>query len=296
MKTPIESTHLGKPTAYPRQYSPGLLVAVPRKENRIQYDISDTALPFVGWDVWHAWEAGFLTDSGLPVSGILKIIYACSSDCLVESKSLKLYLNSLNMEKLGPTAAEATTTFIEHIRNDLSRLLNTAVHVTFFREPGPGRTEFHDYVVLEEQSSFTEGEFTDYLENPELLQTSEPAALPSAATLRVSTHLLRSNCKITHQPDWGSAFISMRGRHLPTGGALLKYLTSFRNEYHFHEEVCEMIYKRLLDRFAPHSLMVTCIYTRRGGIDICPTRASDVLLLPQQLSSPYMLTPKLPRQ
>ena len=112
----------------------------------------------------------------------------------------------------------------------------------------------------------------------------------------VSTHLLRSNCKITRQPDWGSAFVRIKGRSLPTPESLLRYLVSIRSENHFHEEICEMIYKRLLDAFAPSEMSVSCIYTRRGGIDICPTRASHQRLLPQHLPNPLAMTRKLLRQ
>ena len=296
MKPPIESTHLGKPTAYPNQYSPELLVAVPRKENRERFDLVESALPFVGPDVWHAWEAGFLTDAGLPVVGILKLVYDCTSACLVESKSLKLYLNSYNMENLGPTVADATKNFLASVKEDLSRLLQVDVAVSFFSKTDPEAFDFHHYSVLEDNASCATGPFVDHVENPNLLLPGAIETHSGTAPLRVCTHLLRSNCKITHQPDWGSAFIRMQGPLRPAEDALLRYIVSFRSESHFHEEVCEMIYKRLFDLFRPESLAVTCIYTRRGGIDICPTRASAIPLLPAQLASAHTLTLKLPRQ
>jgi 7-cyano-7-deazaguanine reductase len=101
---------------------------------------------------------------------------------------------------------------------------------------------------------------------------------------------------VTHQPDWGSAFVHIEGKTLPEPTGLLEYIVSFRNENHFHEEICEMLYKRLWDRFQPEKLMVTCIYTRRGGIDICPSRASHPELLPANLTSSEKLSSKLLRQ
>jgi 7-cyano-7-deazaguanine reductase len=296
MKPPIEGTHLGKSTVYPNQYSPGLLVAVPRKENRERYNIVESALPFVGQDVWHAWEAGFLTDTGFPVVGILKLVYDCTSASLVESKSLKLYLNSYNMENLGPTVADAIKNFVARVKADLSRLLQVDVAVSFFQKADPEAFDFHHYSLLEDNASCATGPFVDHVENPNLLLPGAVETRSDTAPLCVCTHLLRSNCKITHQPDWGSAFIRMQGPIRPAEDALLRYIVSFRSESHFHEEVCEMIYKRLFDLFHPESLAVTSIYTRRGGIDICPTRASAIPLLPAKLTSSHTLTLKLPRQ
>ncbi|MBN2716543.1 MAG: NADPH-dependent 7-cyano-7-deazaguanine reductase QueF, partial [Deltaproteobacteria bacterium] len=100
----------------------------------------------------------------------------------------------------------------------------------------------------------------------------------------------------THQPDWGSAFIHLGGPEVPTVASLMQYLVSFRGENHFHEEVCEMIYSRLWHRFAPESLAVTCVYTRRGGIDICPIRTSHPALMPMHLTTVSQLSQRLPRQ
>ena len=134
--------------------------------------------------------------------------------------------------------------------------------------------------------------FQSFSENPALLVPTQS----NLQEIKVATHLLRSNCKITHQPDWGSAFIYLKGKQIPDLTSLLQYLVSIRNENHFHEEICEMVYKRLLDVFQPESLMVTCIYTRRGGIDICPVRVSSEELLPKNLINPDKLSFKLLRQ
>jgi 7-cyano-7-deazaguanine reductase len=152
--------------------------------------------------------------------------------------------------------------------------------------------DFHDYKLLEKTINAEVINFNDFTEEPELLLSSKS----EFNEIKVSTHLLRSNCKITHQPDWGSVFIYIKGEKLPTHESLLKYLVSIRNENHFHEEICEMIYYRLWTFFSPDKLMVTCIYTRRGGIDICPIRVSEQNLLPKYLSDCKQLSDKLLRQ
>ena len=288
----IESTVLGQRVEYPKVYSPAILVAVPRLLNREQYGLNNNQLPFVGFDTWHAYELSFLTENGMPVQSILKIVYPATSPSLVESKSLKLYLNSFNMEHFGKTPSEGLAMVVDMISADLSALLQCKVRVhpfTHFTQQIP--FDFTGYMALENEKEMFDVDFSVYTETPKLLQLSGKSGYMS-----VSTHLLRSNCKITHQPDWGSAFIYINGKELPTKESLLQYLVSIRNENHFHEEICEMIYKRLWDMFSPSELAVSCIYTRRGGIDICPSRASHASLLPRALTDPAQLTRKLLRQ
>ena len=288
----IEGKFLGKQVEYPKQYAPEMLVAVPRHLNREQYGLNEEQLPFIGYDTWHAYELSFLTKKGLPVTGLLKIVYPATNVSIVESKSLKLYLNSFNMHRFGNTANEGLIEVISTINEDLNQLLNTEVKVGFFKESDAETSfDFNSYQTLEALPLVDDISFSDFNEAPQLLQISE-----ESGQLRVATHLLRSNCKITNQPDWGSAYIFMNGAKLPETKSLLQYLVSIRNENHFHEEICEMIYKRLWDIFQPDQLAVSCIYTRRGGIDICPVRASHQELLPTHLLDPLQLTKKLLRQ
>lgn len=287
-----EGKFLGKQVEYPQEYAPDMLVAVPRHFNREQYQLKDDNLPFIGHDVWHAYELSFLSKKGLPVTGLLKLAYPANSKCIVESKSLKLYLNSFNMHRFGNTAKEGLKEVLKTIKSDLSDLLETEVKLSFFNHTQqPSNYDFSDYTVLEDSPNIDEVDFTLFNESPELLTTGN-----QGGTLKAATHLLRSNCKITNQPDWGSAFIYIKTNNLPNEEKLLQYLVSIRNENHFHEEICEMIYKRLWDIFNPQELAVTCIYTRRGGIDICPTRVSHKFLLPQHLCNTSTLSDKLLRQ
>jgi len=276
----IEATHLGKQSSYPQHYDPTVLVAVPRILNREQYGISNEALPFTGVDVWHAYEFSFLTRKGVPVVGLLKLIYPANNEFLVESKSLKLYLNSFNMDRFGETRALGISSVVEIIRKDISELLECDVLVSCFdHNAQQADSDFNTFSILEETIDFDNLICTQFTENPELLESSN-----HSEKIKWGTHLLRSNCKITHQPDWGSLFFEMKGEKLPTSESFLKYIVSLRNENHFHEEICEMVFKRLTDKFQPEELTVTCLYTRRGGIDICPVRTS-AKKLPENLTN-----------
>lgn len=291
-KEGVEGKVLGKQVDYPKTYSPEILVAVPRFENRVRYNIEENQLPFVGFDTWHAYEIGFLTTRGLPVAGLLKIVYPANNASIVESKSLKLYLNSFNHEKLGETKEDASNEFVTQVKNDLSKLLNTIVEIAFFDSLPNPTFDFDGFIKLENKSFANKLRFSHDKENPGLLQFSKSGP----TTQKIFSDLLRSNCKITNQPDWGSIFIHIKTDKPIKLSRILEYIVSFRNENHFHEEVCEMIYTRLWNFYKPDELAVTCLYTRRGGIDICPSRASSVNLLPANLTNANTITNKTLRQ
>lgn len=288
----IEAKVLGQRVAYPTEYCPSILVPVPRNLNREIYDIHHPEKLFQGYDTWHAYEAGFLTKNGLPVCGVLKLIYSSNSPCIVESKSLKLYLNSLNMTRLGEDINSGIEAYLTTVKSDLEQILQTQVEVMFFQQEPQLYFDFQDYSQLENTPGIEHVSFSEYNENPALLKEHTTGK----GEIKVCSHLLRSNCKITKQPDWGSIYIHMKSDHLPDKLSLLKYIISLRNENHFHEEICEMTYKRLWDLFHPEILAISCIYTRRGGIDICPSRANNTIFLPKFLHDPKVLTRKLLRQ
>ena len=274
----IASTHLGKKSEGSCEYNPSLLVAVPREENRKLYGIKPSSkpsskgqggLPFSGFDVWHAYEFSCLTENGLPVTRVLKLKYDCTSKYIVESKSLKLYLNSFNMTKLGKTTEESLAICKKTIEKDLSEKLETKVEVNFLDEKTL-KTEifdgFENIIKFVDEASL---KIENYKETPELLETEDK----SLHEYRLRFDSLRSNCRVTHQPDFGDIFIYYKSDKHIKEDSLIKYLVSFRSEYHFHEECVEMIFKRLSDILNPDdSLMVCALYTRRGGIDICPVR------------------------
>lgn len=273
---------LGKEISdYRTTYDPAILVRVPRSENRKIYEIDEKRPPFVGFDTWHAYEVSFLTDKGLPVNGLLKLKVPASSQFIVESKSFKLYLFSFNMEKLGAETKEATERFTQTVSSDLKKLLLCPVELHFFyRSEAKELTKESSLKKAEELGTLIDLdslEFTEFNENPQILQEG-----PSTHFF-IRTDLLRSNCRITHQPDWGSLYIHFKGKEGLSLESLAQYIVSFRGENHFHEEIVECLYKRLMDRYKPGELMVTALYTRRGGIDICPVRASRETLYPTVL-------------
>ncbi len=290
--------HLGKAVTYADKYDSNLLVAVERIHNRIGYGIDENNLPFIGYDTWNAYEVSFLLSNGFPVSCVAKINYPCDSHSIVESKSIKLYLNSFNMTKINGTKQEAVKKVEEIIASDLTAVLGAKVDVALHFESRDvklwNKYEHDPFLELEDVITAENIEFTHFNEDPEILQleTNEEYG----TVLRVHSNLLRSNCRITNQPDWGDVYIHIEGMQIPTAESLTQYIVSMRKESHFHEEICECIYKRLWDKFQPEKLMVTCIYTRRGGLDICPARASHQELLSNSLKDVYTHVAKTLRQ
>tara|TARA_R110002012_G_scaffold162196_2_gene324478 strand:+ start:1033 stop:1968 length:936 start_codon:yes stop_codon:yes gene_type:complete len=301
------SKHLGQTSEYKSTYDPSLLVREPRQSNRTHLGIKDDDLPFVGYDTWNAYEISALTNEGLPVVGVAKIVYPCSSKYIVESKSIKLYFNSFNMTKLGESSEVVRNNIGIMASKDLSELLDMVVQVkvhsngyvlsdtnvfTAKREWMHGEDCDPSYITLEDDYPVEGNQFSVYTETPGLLEEIEDA--PSEEVYYHSA-LLKSNCRVTSQPDWGDVYIYMKGRNTVDPISLLQYIVSFRDECHFHEEICEAIYKRLMDTIDPEELSVRCLYARRGGIDINPERASHEKLLHHTLSQvdvPHIKTPK----
>ena len=291
------SKHLGQTSEYKDQYDPSLLVNEPRSNNRTHLDISDDDLPFVGHDTWNAYEVSALTNNGLPVAGVAKVIYPCNSKYIVESKSIKLYFNSFNMYRCGGTPEEVLTRIDYLASKDLSELLETQVRVKTLPASSisNGETVFgkNKYTTLENwfnQRELMEMRLDTYSESPELLETFVNPDDLGFGVVRWHSSLLKSNCRVTSQPDWGDVYIMYKGHQYVYPESLLKYIVSFRDECHFHEEICETIYKRLSDALHPEQLCVTCLYARRGGIDINPVRASDDALIKQECPDLVNLT------
>ena len=294
------SAVLGKTVEYPDQYDPSILVREPRQGNRAHLQIHDDDLPFVGADVWNAYEVSCLTNKGLPVTAVAKIVYPCANSYIVESKSLKLYLNSYNMTRLGDNPDEALNLIGEKVADDLSELLETNVAVGIFTptEARKGAVDHifgsKQYITLEDQSNVIDKlELDRYTESPNLLIATENQYQTKQF---YHSSLLKSNCRVTNQPDWGDVYIYMDSLKAIDPKSLLRYIVSFRDENHFHEEICETIYKRLETRYKPRELGVTCLYVRRGGIDINPTRVSNVDLLNMDLIDPQIVFTKTSRQ
>ena len=266
------SKHLGKKSIGSEYYDPSLLVVVPRCENRKRYNIHNENLPFVGCDIWHGYEFSSLTENGIPFTRVLKLKYNCDNEYLIESKSLKLYLNSFNMTRFGKNIEEAIAICKSKIEKDLSEKLETIVEVNFLENVSNRVEIFSEFQnimqFIDEESLVIEG----FKESPEVLKALEGC---EEVEYCLTFDSLRSNCRVTHQPDFGDVFIYYKSKKHIDEGSLVQYLTSFRSEYHFHEECCEMIFKRLQDILNEQDeLFVSALYTRRGGLDISPVRLS----------------------
>lgn len=290
---------LGQKVEYPTTYDKTILVREERATNREHLNIEEGNLPFVGFDTWNAYEFTCLLNSGIPVAGILKLCYDCNSKYIVESKSLKLYLNSFNFYKCGDLIYETFINAVNIIKHDLSELLETEVSVNIepilnysksvaswdsgiddipvqYLNKNPNNPAVWLLLNLWDKGTVFTSDV--YNENPDLLKLSDsqPAKKPQAYW----SNTLFSRCKVTKQPDHGDIYIYYNGDKGIDKNSLLQYITSLRNECHFHEEICETVYKRLYDLLdAPTDLAVACLFARRGGIDINPVRASNKSLL-----------------
>ena len=296
----IASKHLGKkpdgdPVSRYRsqiEIDEKLLVRIPRSLNREQDKIKNENLPFFGWDVWHAFEFSFLLSNSYPVTGLLKIIYPCESYYIMESKSLKLFLNSFNFVKFegdyGSAKMKATNKVIEI----LSNFLNTEVNASFHEKSTQEQNNiFGDYIPLEDSIDLEKENFDIFKQDTSLLQT-ERCLEPN--DFQVSSRSLRSNCRVTNQPDWGDIFIKIVGSQVPSKLSLLKYIISMRQENHFHEEICEHVFKTLSDLLPRSKVLVACLYTRRGGIDINPIRINHKSFLNEVSFLNSLLDLKIP--
>ena len=267
MNTP-EDSQLGKTSAYVDQYDASLLFAIPRALKRAEIGVTDTP-PFFGADMWTAYELSWLNLRGKPQVALAHITVPCESPNIVESKSLKLYLNSFNNTRFLD-AREVR----ERIRSDIGAAVGTGVGV---KTLGP---ELFDREPVHELDGLNldrlDVECIHYTPTPELL-FAEFDELPVEETL--TSNLLKSNCLVTGQPDWGSVQISYSGPQINQEG-LLQYLVSFRNHNEFHEQCVERIFMDLWTRCKPVKLSVYARYTRRGGLDINPFRTSYPSALP----------------
>ena len=200
-------------------------------------------------------------------------------------------------------AADTAVKSLEYVRRtvikDLSNLLEADVEVSLLTNTSiinsqQSQSSRKLYETLEDLPECEDILFDTYEESPSLLQVINEAKEPVAKMMH--TALLKSNCRVTSQPDWGDCYIYIKSKKRLSRLSLLKYIVSFRDECHFHEEICETIYKRLLDTFEPDELCVMCLYARRGGIDINPIRATSEVLLNRNLTDIEKAHIKTPKQ
>jgi len=269
-----EQSQLGKASAYADQYDATLLFPIPRAGKRAEIGIAGTP-PFLGADLWTAFELSWLNERGKPQVALAHITVPCETPNIVESKSFKLYLNSFNNTRFPD--AEAVQA---RIRADISEAAwRGAAHpgtvgVRLLLPEQFDREPVHELDGL--NLDRLDIECTQYQPAPERL-TANFAEAPVSEVL--VSHLLKSNCLVTGQPDWGSVRIAYSGPQIDQEG-LLQYLVSFRNHNEFHEQCVERIFMDLWTRCQPIKLEVYARYTRRGGLDINPWRTSHPMQLP----------------
>lgn len=260
---PSHASPLGKATEYQSHYAPELLFPIPRQLKRSELGIADAALPFVGEDLWNAYELSWLNAKGKPVVAVGTFRVPASSPNLIESKSFKLYLNSFNQSSFSSLEAVAAA-----MTRDLSAAAGSPVAVAL--EPLSQRPQatigIPDGILLDDLDIACDR----YQPAPDLLTRLPGEAIEET----LYSHLLKSNCLVTGQPDWAMVVIRYRGGPIDRAG-LLRYIVSFRNHNEFHEQCVERIFTDIQQRCRPEALAVYARYTRRGGLDINPFRSSD---------------------
>ncbi|PJE77845.1 NADPH-dependent 7-cyano-7-deazaguanine reductase [invertebrate metagenome] len=267
MSSVLDRAPLGKHSAYETRYNPTLLFPLAREEKRKELGIQSAQLPFHGRDLWYGHELSWLSLNGVPQVRVACFEIPCESPYLIESKSFKLYLNSLNQ-----TSFDNEQQVVKALEHDLSEQTGTGVNVTLLTideleqrglNTTPGINIDHQNTTI-----------NAYQYDPSLLHRLSLQKSTKTITETVNSHLLKSNCPVTGQPDWGTLVIEYQGEPIDHD-ALLRYICSFRNHQEFHEQCVERIFMDLFHTYDLTSLTVYAQYLRRGGLDINPWRSSS---------------------
>ncbi|WP_039913104.1 NADPH-dependent 7-cyano-7-deazaguanine reductase QueF [Cellvibrio mixtus] len=262
---------LGQQTEYISEYAPHLLFPIARSESRKQLDIN-AGLPFFGVDIWTGYELSWLDKSGKPVVAVAEFTIPCDSECIIESKSFKLYLNSFNQTRFN-NVDEVRAIII----GDLSRAAKADVNVQILPLRGVGGDNYLGIIALPNAIYLDDLDVAidAYHPAPELLKVGVDLVEETLVS-----HLLKTNCPVTGQPDWASVFVRYKGNQIVHDN-LLRYLISFREHQDFHEHCVERIFCDLLRVCKPEYLSVYARYTRRGGLDINPFRSTHAWEKPE---------------
>ena len=262
MTTTADQSPLGKTSAYQTKYAPELLFPIPRQGKRDELQLAGT-LPFFGMDIWNAYELSWLNMRGKPQVAIATIMAPADTPNIIESKSFKLYLNSFNQARLANEEA-----LLSLLREDLSNGFGAPVQVALTLQESFSTLKMGEL----------DGLLLDRLDLDVDLYTPSPALLSASideapVEEKLVSHLLKSNCLVTGQPDWASVQIHYVGPQIDQEG-LLRYLIGFREHNEFHEQCVERIFIDILRQCKPTKLAVYARYTRRGGLDINPWRTN----------------------
>ncbi|MCB1669341.1 MAG: NADPH-dependent 7-cyano-7-deazaguanine reductase QueF [Pseudomonadales bacterium] len=255
---------LGRRTEYPKKYDSGLLFAISRQRGRDALSLSSKDLPFYGFDLWTAFEVSWLDRGGKPVVKIAEFSLPCNTDHIVESKSLKLYLNSLNQQRFESPSKVAAV-----LEEDLSTCVNGPVMVDLYTLDNYARQGLQ--VMPGHCLDNLDVKVDTYQPDASLLRLDDGGIVSES----LYSHLLKTNCPVTGQPDWASVLVKYTGSPI-NRESLLAYLISYRDHQDFHEQCVERIFMEILEVCQPRELEVCARYTRRGGIDINPYRSTSM--------------------
>ena len=260
----MKTSPLGKISSYIDKYDKSLLFPIDRQSNRTELGITENNLPFYGYDIWNAFELSWLNKKGKPQIALCRFIIPCESDNLIESKSFKLYLNSFNGSVFSS---------FEDVKNilkdDVSDVTGSNVIVQMYNESDLAGSEIKrlNAVCLDELDvtcntySIKPG-FLCLVKNSKVVEET------------VYSNLLKTNCPVTGQPDWGTVLVEYTGKQIDHAD-LLRYIVSFRSHNGFHEHCAEQIFSDIMSQCTPEKLTVYARYTRRGGLDINPVRSTE---------------------
>ncbi|WP_330924751.1 NADPH-dependent 7-cyano-7-deazaguanine reductase QueF [Candidatus Sororendozoicomonas aggregata] len=262
MTEPLDQSPLGKKSAYESQYNPNLLFPVARADKRDELGVDENNLPFYGRDLWYGYEVSWLNLQGRPVVRVAAFTLPCESPNLIESKSFKLYLNSLNQSRFEHDDAVHTLLTRDLSERAGARVIVHLMTIADFEaqgiQPAPGLCLDALPITIDQ-----------YHYNPALLQSDHDYRREL-----LCTHLLKSNCLVTGQPDWGTLVVDYAGEGI-NHASLLRYVCSFREHHEFHEQCVERVFMDLSRCFDLERLTVYAQYLRRGGLDINPWRSTE---------------------
>ncbi|ELU02115.1 hypothetical protein CAPTEDRAFT_97169 [Capitella teleta] len=266
MSDGLHASPLGKTSEYKSEYDPSLLFPIERKEKREELGIHQNDLPFYGRDLWYGYELSWLNLSGKPVVRVAQFELPCDSPCLIESKSFKLYLNTFNQSRFE-SAEQVAGCIIE----DLSKVARAPVSVQLYTIDEFEARAFDraQGINIDELDVAVDC----YQYDASLLARRNPESSVGVISETLNTHLLKSNCPVTGQPDWGTLVVSYRGEPIDHA-SLLRYVCSFRDHQEFHEQCVERAFVDLQKYYKFEELTVYAQYLRRGGLDINPWRST----------------------
>lgn len=254
---------LGQQLLASSEYDPEQLRSVSRKIGRKNIGISDnSSLPFMGEDVWNCWELSWLNSQGKPAIAVAEIRVPAGTSNMVESKSLKLYLNSFSMTRVG-----SADSLREIIARDIGRIVEEHVSVQLILPEAFGKLRIiePEGICIDRQKIM----ITEFSINPNLLAVEK-----SRVSETLYSRLIRTNCPVTGQPDWATVCLTYSGPRIRPD-SLLRYFVSFRQHKGFHESCVETMFCHILQKCQPESLTISARFTRRGGIDINPFRSTE---------------------